>query len=118
MPGQLPLTGADYNSVNLSSLLLGEENPTSVAGTVFAELGFIPKFEAAAQSIPLRIERGTLLTGSSVEVSIAGAVPAGFESEAVGVRFLSDANGFPDTQPLYRCSGMHPGCSNSTSIWP
>ncbi len=53
MPGQLPLTGADYNSVNLSSLLLGEENPTSVAGTVFAELGFIPKFEAAAQSLSL-----------------------------------------------------------------
>ncbi|MCE0760300.1 Ig-like domain-containing protein [Marinobacter sp. G11] len=92
--GQLPLTGADYNSVNLSSLLLGEENPTSVAGTVFAELGFIPKFEAAGQSIPLRIDRGTLLTGSSVVVKVAGAVPAGFESEAVEVRFLSDANGF------------------------
>ncbi|RBP69460.1 Ig-like domain-containing protein [Marinobacter nauticus] len=94
IPGQLPLTGADYNSVNLSSLLLGEENPTSVTGTVFAELGFIPKFEAAGQSIPLRIDRGTLLTGSSVVVKVAGAVPAGFESDAVEVRFLSDANGF------------------------
>ena len=94
IPGQLPLTGADYNSVNLSSLLLGPNNPTSVTGTVFAELGFIPKFEAAGQSIPLRIDRGTLLTGSSVVVKVAGAVPAGFESEAVEVRFLSDANGF------------------------
>jgi len=94
IPGQLPLTGADYNSVNLSSLLLGPNNPTSVTGTVFAELGFIPRFEAAGQSIPLRIDRGTLLTGSSVVVKVAGAVPAGFESEAVEVRFLSDANGF------------------------
>lgn len=94
IPGQLPLTGADYNSVNLSSLLLGPNNPTSVTGTVFAELGFIPRFETAGQSIPLRIDRGTLLTGSSVVVKVAGAVPAGFESEAVEVRFLSDANGF------------------------
>ena len=94
IPGQLPLTGADYNSVNLSSLLLGPNNPTSVTGTVFAELGFIPRFEAAGQSIPLRIDRGTLLTGSSVVVKVAGAVPAGFESDAVEVRFLSDANGF------------------------
>ncbi|MGB2114902.1 MAG: Ig-like domain-containing protein [Marinobacter adhaerens] len=94
IPGQLPLTGADYNSVNLSSLLLGPNNLTRVTGTVFAELGFIPKFEAAGQSIPLRIDRGTLLTGSSVVVKVAGAVPAGFESEAVEVRFLSDANGF------------------------
>ncbi|ERS06800.1 hypothetical protein Q673_04900 [Marinobacter sp. EN3] len=94
LSGQLPLTGEDYNSVNLSSPLLGPDNPTAVTGTVFAELGFIPKFEAAGQSIPLRIDRGTLLTGSSVVVKVAGAVPAGFESDAVEVRFLSDANGF------------------------
>lgn len=94
LSGQLPLTGEDYNSVNLSSPLLGPDNPTAVTGTVFAELGYIPKFEAAGQSIPLRIDRGTLLTGSSVVVKVAGAVPAGFESDAVEVRFLSDANGF------------------------
>ncbi|WP_228257402.1 Ig-like domain-containing protein [Marinobacter sp. NP-4(2019)] len=92
--GKLALSGKDYNSVKLSSLLLGDSNTTTATGTVFAELGFIPKFENAGQSVPLRIERGALMTGSDVAVNVAGALPAGFSSEAVEVRFLSDANGF------------------------
>ncbi|WP_417531510.1 Ig-like domain-containing protein [Marinobacter lipolyticus] len=92
--GKLALSGENFNSVNLSSLLLGSNNTTTATGTVFAELGFIPKFENAGQSVPLRIERGALMTGSDVVVNVAGALPAGFSSEAVEVRFLSDANGF------------------------
>lgn len=92
--GKLALSGEDYNSVSLSSLLLGSGNNTTATGTVFAELGFIPKFENAGQSVPLRIDRGALMTGSDVVVKVAGALPAGFSSEAVEVRFLSDANGF------------------------
>ncbi|WP_420195090.1 Ig-like domain-containing protein [Marinobacter sp. GH_1] len=93
-PGEVALSGAEFNTVNLRSQLLGEENPTTASGVVFAELGYIPKFEREGKSVPLAISRGSLMTGSSVEVNVAGAVPAGFESDAVSVRFISDANGF------------------------
>lgn len=92
--GELSLSGESFNTVGLRSLLLGQDTTTTVGGTVFAELGYIPQFEANNQSIPLRIDRGTLLTGSSVEVKVAGAVPAGFSSDEIAVRFLSDAEGF------------------------
>lgn len=92
--GQLALSGEDYNSVKLSSLLLGENTTTTATGTVFAELGFIPKFESSGLSVPLRINRGALMTGSSVNVNVAGALPAGLSSENIDVRFLSDATGF------------------------
>lgn len=92
--GQLAISGADYNSVNLQSKLLGNDNPTTADGVVFAELGYIPRFESAGMSVPLAISRGSLMTGTSVKVNVAGAVPAGFESDAVSVRFVSDANGY------------------------
>jgi len=92
--GKLALSGEEYNSVGLSSLLLGSNKTTTATGTLFAELGFIPKFENAGMSVPLRIDRGSLMTGSDVVVNVAGALPAGFSSEAVEVRFLSDATGF------------------------
>jgi len=92
--GDVALSGEKFNTVNLQSKLLGEKNPTTASGVVFAELGFIPRFESAGKSVPLAISRGSLMTGSSVVVNVAGAVPAGFESDAVSVRFISDANGF------------------------
>lgn len=92
--GKLALSGEEYNSVGLSSVLLGNDNTTTATGTLFAELGFIPRFENAGMSVPLRIDRGSLMTGSNVVVNVAGALPAGFSSEAVEVRFLSDATGF------------------------
>ncbi|MBS8242025.1 hypothetical protein DYI22_16180 [Marinobacter lipolyticus] len=92
--GNLALSNEAYNSVKLSSLLLGNNNATTATGTVFAELGFIPRFDKAGQSVPLRIDRGALMTGSDVAVNVAGELPAGFSSEAIQVRFLSDANGF------------------------
>lgn len=97
--GKLALSDEDYNSVQLRSLLLGNNNVTTATGTVFAELGFIPRFDQAGQSIPLRIDRGALMTGSDVSVKVAGELPAGFSSEAIQVRFLSDANGFLMSNP-------------------
>lgn len=92
--GEIALSGEQFNTVNLQSKLLGEKNPTTASGVVFAELGYIPGFERAGKSVPLAISRGSLMTGSSVVVNVAGAVPAGFESDTVSVRFISDANGF------------------------
>ncbi|MGM0767777.1 MAG: Ig-like domain-containing protein [Pseudomonadota bacterium] len=97
--GNLALSNEAYNSVKLSSLLLGNNNATTATGTVFAELGFIPRFDKAGQSVPLRIDRGALMTGSDVAVNVAGELPAGFSSEAIQVRFLSDANGFLMSNP-------------------
>ncbi|CAN0601756.1 unnamed protein product, partial [Ectocarpus sp. 12 AP-2014] len=97
--GKLALSNETYNSVKLSSLLLGSNNATTATGTVFAELGFIPKFDKAGQSVPLRIDRGALMTGSDVVVNVAGELPAGFSSEAIQVRFLSDADGFLMSNP-------------------
>ncbi|MCK7553003.1 Ig-like domain-containing protein [Marinobacter goseongensis] len=97
--GKLALSNETYNSVKLSSLLLGSNNATTATGTVFAELGFIPRFDKAGQSVPLRIDRGALMTGSDVAVNVAGELPAGFSSGAIQVRFLSDATGFLMSNP-------------------
>ncbi|MDX1757813.1 MAG: Ig-like domain-containing protein, partial [Marinobacter sp.] len=93
------LSGEGYNSVGLSSLLLGDDTSTEASGTVFAELGYLPRFEGNGQSIPLRISRNSLMLGSQLDVMVAGALPAGFGSGEVDVRFLSDANGFMHTNP-------------------
>lgn len=92
--GKLALSGENYNSVLLSSTTLGQDNETIQEGTVFAELGFIPRFDRADRSVPLRIDRSALLEGSNVEVVVGGEVPAGYGSGTVDVRFLSDANGY------------------------
>jgi hypothetical protein len=92
--GQQQLTGKTNNSVGLDSILLGTGNQTIQSGNVYADLAFIPDFERRKQSVPLRIAAGTKLTGTNVEVNVAGKFPAGFESEAVNVQFLSDADGY------------------------
>jgi hypothetical protein len=92
--GKHLLTGKTNNSVGLDSILLGVGNESIQAGNLYAELGFIPEFEQRNQSTPLRIEAGTKLTGTSVEVNVAGELPAGFESETINVHFISDADGY------------------------
>ena len=92
--GKLALTGKEANSVLLSATSLGQNNKTIQEGTVFAQLGFVPRFDQAGKSVPLRIERGALLTGSNVEVLVGGEVPAGYGSGEIDVRFISDANGY------------------------
>src|SRR5699024_10461203 len=72
-PNTSKLTGAALNCVPLQSVLLGSEDATMQQGDVLAELAFLPKF---AKVSPLRIPRGSLLTGTNIDVKIAGAVPA------------------------------------------
>lgn len=93
------LTGASLNSVGLQSLLLGDDNSTEASGLVFAELGYLPRFDGNGQSIPLRIARNSLMQGSQLEVLVAGTLPAGFDSGAIDIRFLSAASGFLRPNP-------------------
>ncbi|MCH8499399.1 MAG: Ig-like domain-containing protein [Marinobacter sp.] len=93
------LSGETVNSVGLQSLLLGQDTSTQATGTVFAELGNIPHFEKQRKGIPLRISRTSMMSGSALEVLVAGSLPAGFDSGDVDIRFISDASGFLNTNP-------------------
>ena len=86
-----PLTGMPINNVPVNALLLGNESSSQQQGDVHAELAFVPNYPEVT---PLRVPRGSLLSGSSVSVDIAGQVPAGFETGDISVRFVSDASGF------------------------
>jgi len=86
-----PLTGDPINAVPIKSVLLGDSSSSQQTGDVRAELAFVPHFPDVT---PFRIRKGTLLNGSSVTVNINGQVPAGFNTGAIGVRFISDASGF------------------------
>ncbi|MCK0538333.1 Ig-like domain-containing protein [Alcanivorax quisquiliarum] len=86
-----PLTGRQINEVPMASVLLGEDTATQASGIVAAELAFVPDFPDAT---PLRVKRGSLIEGASIDVLIGGEVPAGFESGKVRMDFLSDATGY------------------------
>ncbi len=85
------LTGEAMNCVPIEAVLLGDGDATQQGGDVFTELAFLPHYPEVS---PLRIPRGSLLTGSNVTVKIAGAVPAGIETGDIAVTFLSDASGY------------------------
>lgn len=85
------LTGKPVNMVPMESTLMGDDNQTQQSGTIGAELAHIPSYP---DSTPLRIKRGSMLSGSSIEVFIGGEVPAGFESGDVNIHFVSDATGY------------------------
>jgi len=86
-----PLTGAAINAVPVNALLLGDKSLSQQQGNVHAELAFVPNYPEVS---PLRVPRGSLLSGSSVTVDVAGEVPAGFETGAISVTFITDAVGF------------------------
>ncbi|MBZ2189164.1 Ig-like domain-containing protein [Alcanivorax sp. JB21] len=86
-----PLTGMPINNVPVNARLLGDQSSSQQQGDVHAELAYIPNFPDVS---PLRVPRGALLEGSSVEVSVAGEVPAGFSTGDIEVRFISDAMGY------------------------
>lgn len=86
-----PLTGMPINNVPVNARLLGDQSSSQQQGDVFAELAYIPNFPDVS---PLRVARGALLEGSAVQVNIAGEVPAGFDTGAIEVRFISDAMGY------------------------
>ena len=95
--GLSPLTGEPINAIPVNAMLLGGVGSatapavTQQEGDVLGDLAFLPDWPTVS---PLRIRRGTLLTGSNIDVKIGGKVDAGFESGQVRVQFLSDANGY------------------------
>ncbi|MGB1220379.1 MAG: Ig-like domain-containing protein [Alcanivoracaceae bacterium] len=98
-----PLTGSPINCVPVNALLLGDDSVSQTSGDVHAELAFVPNYPEVS---PLRVDRGSLLSGSSVSVRVAGNVPilvdtdddgtpdTPLETGDISVRFISDANGF------------------------
>lgn len=86
-----PLTGDPINEVPIHSVLLGNNSSPQQTGDVQVQLAFVPHYPKVT---PFRIAKDTLLNGSSVSVNIAGKVPAGFDTGAIGVRFISNATGF------------------------
>ncbi|MDQ8037946.1 MAG: Ig-like domain-containing protein [Pedobacter sp.] len=91
-----PLTGAPINNVPITSTLLGNESASQQIGNLFAELAFVPNYPDAT---PLRVPRGNMLVGSSVDVKIVGKVPANLNTGAVKVNIISDANGYMTANP-------------------
>ena len=91
-----PLTGEPINTVPVKALLLGDDSRSQQSGDTRVQLAFVPHYPEAT---PVRIAKGTLLNGSSVSVNINGHVPAGFDTGAIAVRFISDANGILTANP-------------------
>ena len=103
-----PLSSDPINCVPIESTILGETTSSQTSGDLFAELAFVPNFP---DTTPLRIQRGALLNGASVEVLVAGQVPAWvdtnddgvadtpLETGDIAVTFISDANGYLFANP-------------------
>jgi hypothetical protein len=86
-----PLTGQPVNLVPVIATLLGTETRSQQEGDVYSELAFVPNFPTAT---PMRIARGSMLSGDELVVRIGGQIPAGFNSGDVKVQFISDATGY------------------------
>ncbi|WP_111656024.1 Ig-like domain-containing protein [Isoalcanivorax indicus] len=96
------LTGKPVNMVPLEAVLLGDDNQTQQSGFLQAELAHIPTHPDFA---PLRIKRGSMLSGTDMDVLIGGVVPAGFNSGAVNIHFISDAVGYLERNPYSEAEG-------------
>ncbi|MCH8543782.1 MAG: Ig-like domain-containing protein [Alcanivorax sp.] len=90
------LTGKPVNMVPLEAVLLGDDNQTQQSGFLQAELAHIPSHP---DFVPLRIKRGSMLSGTDMEVLIGGEVPSGFSSGEVKIHFISDAVGYLEENP-------------------
>lgn len=90
------LTGEIINKVPIKSALLGDNSASQQSGNLYAELAFVPNFPNVT---PLRVPKGNILTGSTVEVMIKGVVPAGLDTGAIKVNIVSDANGYMTDNP-------------------
>lgn len=90
------LTGRAINNVPITSRLLGNNSASQQTGHLHTELAFVPNYPHAT---PLRVPRGGLLSGSSVNVKIMGTVPAGLSSGDIRVDVISDANGYMTDNP-------------------
>lgn len=85
------LTGEAINCVPVIGTLLQDQTVSGQSGNIFGELAHTPNFPEVT---PLRIKRGSVLTGDALEVFIGGEVPVGFDSGEVTVEVISDATGY------------------------
>ncbi|HLR17392.1 MAG TPA: Ig-like domain-containing protein, partial [Alcanivoracaceae bacterium] len=89
------LTGQALNCVPLDSVILGDKDASMQQGDLLAELAYIPNYPNIT---PLRVPRGSVLSGSNIKVRIAGNVPAAaddsMDTGEISVTVLSDAIGY------------------------
>lgn len=86
-----PLTGEIANLVPVVATLLGDNTRSQQGGDLFTELAFVPNFPEAT---PIRVPKGTQLTGDQLVVELGGEIPAGFDSGDLVVELISDASGY------------------------
>lgn len=92
-----PLTGQPVNNVPVNGTLLGKNvNKTQASADVRAELADATVYPDV---LPIRIPKGTVLNGSSINIKIGGHVDAGYDSGAVKMTLLSDATGYLEPNP-------------------
>lgn len=84
------LTGTVFNRVPVVSNLLGNQTAAGAEGLLGVDLAYTPNFPNA---VPVRVRRGSLLSGSGLNVLIGGQVPANLNTGTITVSMISDANG-------------------------
>lgn len=99
------LNGQIINGVSLNSVLQGVTDTSQQTGSLFAELGYAPGFDAN-EPLPLRIPRNSVLRGTSIDVEVGGEVPIlkakNGKKETTGdikVTMISDATGYLSPNP-------------------
>lgn len=99
-PTESVLTGKPLNCVPLESVLLGDKDATMQQGNVLAELAYLSNYPDVS---PIRVPRGSLLTGTNIDVQVAGILPAANDGTMstgdVSVTFVSDATGYISANP-------------------
>lgn len=84
------LTGTVFNRVPVVSNLLGNQTAAEAQGLLGIDLADTQKFPNA---VPVRLRRGSLLSGTGLDVKIDGVVPANLNTGKLTVNIISDANG-------------------------
>lgn len=85
-----PLSGFERNTVPVNSTLMGDVVSFAKAD-YFTELAFVPNFP---ESVPFVIRKGSVVTGSSMNVDIGGEIPSGFATGDTYLTLITDAIGY------------------------
>ncbi len=86
---QSPLTGDEVNLVPVVSTLINTRSQQG--GDLTTELAFVPNYPEAT---PIRVPRGTKLTGDALDIELGGEIDVGFDSGELGVELVTDATGY------------------------
>src|SRR5699024_1094364 len=88
------------NCVPLESVLLGDKDATMQQGNVLAELAYLSNYPDVS---PIRVPRGSSLTGTNIDVQVAVILPADNDGTMstgdVSITFVSDATGYISANP-------------------